>query len=234
MATSKDFEKIWKRYQDDVQSTGKLIVAYCQENGIVYAQFERWYRKRSSSPDTQATLVPVELTEVPEEDTPRTQKTQLLSNRDSMWIRSFTIQFRNGLEILRQSIEQSLRTEEPLSDMERQDYIDKINELKYLNRRLLGMIDTLKETLDSVTASNTRNEKQVKLLTAQIEDLQRMIRNQEERNRRHAKNTFGQKTHKEKKRVDVSRTNGDDTGGKQGRDEEKDDYDGSFWFPVPS
>lgn len=70
--------------------------------------------------------------------------------------------------------------------MERQDYIDKINELKDLNRRLLGMIDTLKETLDSVTASNTCNEKQVKLLTAQIEELQRMIRNQEERNRKRA------------------------------------------------
>lgn len=61
--------------------------------------------------------------------------------------------------------------------MERQDYIDKINELKDLNRRLLGMIDTLKQTLDAVAASNTRNEKQVRLLTAQIEELQKQIRN---------------------------------------------------------
>ena len=43
-----------------------------------------------------------------------------------------------------------------LSDMERQDYIDQINDLKASNRRLMYMIDTLKQTLDSVTASITR------------------------------------------------------------------------------
>ena len=43
-------------------------------------------------------------------------------------------------------------------DMERQDYIDQINDLKASNRRLMDMIDTLKQTLDSVTASNKRNE----------------------------------------------------------------------------
>ncbi len=68
--------------------------------------------------------------------------------------------------------------------MERQDYIDKINELKDLNRRLLGMIDTLKQTLDAVAASNTRNEMQVRLLTAQIEELQKQIRNLGGRNRK--------------------------------------------------
>ena len=46
MATSRDFEKLWKRYQDEVQQTGKSIVAYCQENGIVYAQFEKWYKSK--------------------------------------------------------------------------------------------------------------------------------------------------------------------------------------------
>lgn len=62
MATSKDFEKLWNRYQDEVQSTGKSIVAYCQENGIVYAQFERWFKKRGSSADKLPVLVPVEVT----------------------------------------------------------------------------------------------------------------------------------------------------------------------------
>lgn len=111
--------------------------------------------------------------------------------------------------------------------MERQDYIDKINELKDLNKRLMGMIDTLRQTLDSVTASNTRNEKQVKVLTAQIEELQRLIRNLEEKNRRHNKHTFGQKTHKGQKRVDSKRGVGEGADGRQGRDEEKEDYDGS-------
>ena len=92
-----------------------------------------------------------------------------------------------------------------LSDMERQDYIDQINDLKASNRRLMDMIDTLKQTLDSVTASNKRNEELVVKLTAQIDQLQKMVKNLEDRNQRHNKNTFGQKTHKAKKRVDDKR-----------------------------
>ena len=128
---------------------------------------------------------------------------------------------------LRQSIEQSLRTEEELSDMERQDYINQINDLKGYVKRLLDMIDTLKQTLDTVSASNRRNEELVKKLTIQIEELQRMVKNLEDKNRRHNKNTFGQKTHKAKKRVEDSRANGEDGSGKRDRDEEKEDYDGS-------
>ena len=64
-----------------------------------------------------------------------------------------------------------------LSDMERQDYIDQINDLKASNRRLMDMIDTLKQTLDSVTASNKRNEELVVKLTAQIDQLQKMVKN---------------------------------------------------------
>ena len=101
--------------------------------------------------------------------------------------------------------------------MERQDYIDQINDLKASNRRLMDMIDTLKQTLDSVTASNKRNEELVVKLTAQIDQLQKMVKNLEDRNQRHNKNTFGQKTHKAKKRVDD----------KRGRNQEKDDYDGN-------
>ena len=76
-------------------------------------------------------------------------------------------------------------------DMERQDYIDQINDLKASNRRLMDMIDTLKQTLDSVTASNKRNEELVVKLTAQIDQLQKMVKNLEDKNQRHNKNTFG-------------------------------------------
>ena len=46
------------------------------------------------------------------------------------------------------------------------------------------MIDTLKQTLDSVTASSKRNEELVKKLSAQIEAYQKQIRNLEDRNQR--------------------------------------------------
>ena len=107
MATSKDFEKLWKRYQDEVQSSGKSIVAYCQENGIVYSQFERWYKKRVSLQDRQPMLVPVEVTDLPKEAEAPRQDLPKTPNQDSMWIRSFTIQFRSGLEIRHQNISYS-------------------------------------------------------------------------------------------------------------------------------
>ena len=123
---------------------------------------------------------------------------------------------------LRQSIEQNLRAEDSLSDMERQEYINQIKILQADNRRLLDLIETLKLTLDSVSASNRRNEELVKRLTAQIGDLQRMVKNLEDRNRRHNKNTFGQKTHKANKKAGKPQEPE-----AKGRDEEKEDYDGS-------
>lgn len=108
-----------------------------------------------------------------------------------------------------------------LSDMERQDYIDQINDLKATNRRLLDMIDTLKQTLDTVTASNRRNEELVRKLTAQIEQLQKMVMDLQDRNNRHNKNTFGKKSLKKNKRAEENCS----------RDEEKEDYDGKHDVP---
>jgi hypothetical protein len=75
--------------------------------------------------------------------------------------------------------------------MERQDYINQINDLKATIKRLLDMIDTLKQTLDSVTASNKRNEELVVKLTAQVDQLQKMVKNLEDKNQRHNKHAFG-------------------------------------------
>ena len=107
MATSKDSEKLWKRYQDEVQPSGKSIVSYCQENGIVYSQFERWYKKRGSLQDKQPVLIPVEVTDLPQDTDAPKQGVSKRPNQDPMWIRSFTIQFRNGLEIRHQNISYS-------------------------------------------------------------------------------------------------------------------------------
>ena len=107
MATSKDFEKLWNRYQDEVQATGKSIVTFCQENGIVYAQFEKWYKSKGRSSAKMPSIVPVEVTDILAEVESSKQDTQRPFNQDPMWIRSFTILFRNGLEIRHQNISYS-------------------------------------------------------------------------------------------------------------------------------
>ena len=43
MASSNDFEKIWESYQEVVKTKDISIVDYCQRNGKVYSQFQRWY-----------------------------------------------------------------------------------------------------------------------------------------------------------------------------------------------
>ena len=46
MASSEDFKRILELYNQESKTNGISIVAFCQKNGIVYSQFERWYKKR--------------------------------------------------------------------------------------------------------------------------------------------------------------------------------------------
>ncbi len=120
-----------------------------------------------------------------------------------------------------EALEMESKVKTSLSDMERADYEAQIRDLKETVKRLLDMIKTLQLTLESVNASNRRNEELVKNLTKQVADLQKMIADLEDRNRRHNKNTYGKKSHKAKKSVDD----------KPSREEEKDNYDGSHDHP---
>ena len=46
MASSEDFKRILELYNQESKTSGVSIVAFCQKNGIVYTQFERWYKNR--------------------------------------------------------------------------------------------------------------------------------------------------------------------------------------------
>lgn len=46
MASSEDFKRILELYSQESKTSGVSIVAFCQKNGIVYSQFERWYKNR--------------------------------------------------------------------------------------------------------------------------------------------------------------------------------------------
>ena len=46
MASSEDFKRILELYNQESKSSGVSIVNFCQKNGIVYSQFERWYKNR--------------------------------------------------------------------------------------------------------------------------------------------------------------------------------------------
>lgn len=104
-----------------------------------------------------------------------------------------------------------------LSDMDRQDYENQISGLKETIRTLQSMIKTLQLTIESLNASNSRNEKQNQELTSEIVALRKIIADLTDRDRRHNKNTYGKKSHKSAGCCNE----GTD------RVKEKDDYDGA-------
>lgn len=46
MASSEDFKRILELSNQESKASGVSIVSFCQKNGIVYSQFERWYKNR--------------------------------------------------------------------------------------------------------------------------------------------------------------------------------------------
>ncbi len=93
MTTSKDFEKIWIKYQVEVQSSGKSIVTYCQGNGIVYSQFERCYRMKGRCSVKVPQSVPVEITYIPETNEQENESEYPTMPRSDTWIQSFSASF---------------------------------------------------------------------------------------------------------------------------------------------
>lgn len=49
MASSVDFKRILERYNQEGKTRGVSIVTFCQQNGVEYSIFERWYRNRNKS-----------------------------------------------------------------------------------------------------------------------------------------------------------------------------------------
>lgn len=47
MASSEDFKKLYELYQTEGVPNGVSIVDFCQRNGVVYNQFERWFKKQN-------------------------------------------------------------------------------------------------------------------------------------------------------------------------------------------
>lgn len=90
MASSTDFKALFDKYQLEGVPQGISIVKYCQQNGVVYSHFERWYKKCRAS-----VVLPVQLVDqdgLMEDASPRFEAPHID-------ITHFTLVFSNGLEI---------------------------------------------------------------------------------------------------------------------------------------
>lgn len=104
MASSKDFEKIWESYQEAVKSRDVSIVEYCQRNGIVYSQFQRWYKKHVSG----VRIVPVSDSDIQQEPVEATQREpepiHQIAGHVTTRVNYVNIEFSNGLKVCQKSI----------------------------------------------------------------------------------------------------------------------------------
>lgn len=103
MASSNDFEKIWESYQEVVKTKDISIVDYCQRNGIVYSQFQRWYKKHISGVNIVPVSAPDFQTDsamISEESNP---SPHLLGHVKAK-VNYVNIEFSNGLKVCQKSI----------------------------------------------------------------------------------------------------------------------------------
>lgn len=100
------------------------------------------------------------------------------------------------------------KAETPLSDMERQDFINTINDLRSTIESLRLTIATLQRTIESLHDGEKRYKEEIDELRSHCEYLESL-------NKRHCKNRFSGKTLSQKNRTENK---------KKGRDEEKQDY----------
>lgn len=59
MASSEDFQSLYELYKKQGIPNGISIVKFCQHNGVVYSQFERWFKSRKKA--AKPSVHPVEL-----------------------------------------------------------------------------------------------------------------------------------------------------------------------------
>ncbi len=131
---------------------------------------------------------------------------------------------------LRQSIENSGRFDEPLSDMDRQNYEAQIAQLNETIRQNNEFINRLMDQLKDQGQKTEKAERKVEKLEHRIEELldeirqlNKRVRDLIDRDKRHNKMSMGKKSFRKHNRVEP----------KESRQEEKDDYDNRGKHPTP-
>ena len=92
------------------------------------------------------------------------------------------------------ALEIESRAETPLSDMERQDFIDTISDLRSTIESLRLSVATLQKTIESLRDGEKRHRKEALKYEERISELVRQCEYLESQNKRHCKNRFSGKT----------------------------------------
>ena len=109
------------------------------------------------------------------------------------------------------------RAEKPMSEMERQDFINTINDLRETISSLQMTVKTLQKTIDDLNANEKRHKKEIDGLHEMLEFFKNQCEYLQPLNNRHNKQTYSGKSLSQKQRSENK---------KKGRDEKERDYTG--------
>lgn len=103
MTSYSDYKELWKRYQTEGLKRGISISRYCENNGIVYRHFEKWYKSYYKQRAYQINIVnkPEESNEVVQESS---QELQAAPTSSSSIILKIEIELENGLSYNKSNI----------------------------------------------------------------------------------------------------------------------------------
>lgn len=104
MATSRDFMKLWEKYQELIKVKDVSIVDYCQRNGIVYSQFEKWYKKNTNGVSLVA-LAPPSSSSLPSEGSMLSRLPVQDSSSPLCQVLRLEIEFSNGMTVIQKCID---------------------------------------------------------------------------------------------------------------------------------
>ena len=97
--------RLWERYQELIKVKDVSIVDYCQRNGIVYSQFEKWYKKSTNNVSLVA-LAPPSSSPLPPESSILPSKAPVQSPSSSLsQVLRLEIEFSNGMTVIQKSID---------------------------------------------------------------------------------------------------------------------------------
>lgn len=112
MASSKDYEELWLRYQKDGVPHKLSIVRFCEMNGIFYKYFETWYKSTH-----RKKVYPIEVSGAPsmplpvvpdQESCPSEQAMMSVASNSSELIGEFHLTLSNGLELHQKNLDYAL------------------------------------------------------------------------------------------------------------------------------
>jgi len=95
----KDIETLWNQYSEDGVKQGISVAQFFESNGVPYRTFEKWYKKKFSSPGIVDCVVSESPDKKPENHDGVKTLSETAENRREVYVSYVNIGLSNGVRI---------------------------------------------------------------------------------------------------------------------------------------